>query len=193
MIQDHLLLVEDDLLILGTMARGLREAGFDVTESESAEEALELCQHTPPHLAVLDIRLPGRSGLELAEELAARGIPFVFLTAHDDEDFVFRAKEAGALGYMLKPIEVPRMIPMLKTALARARDLAGLREDTHRLVAALNDSRDISKAIGILMEQLGVSEKQAFDALRQDARGQQKKMIEMAREVLLRGTSVRGA
>lgn len=192
MTQDHLLLVEDDLLILGTMARGLREAGFEVSASESAEEALEVCQRTPPHLAVLDIRLPGLSGLELAEQLARSGIPFVFLTAHDDEDFVFQAKEAGALGYMLKPIEVPRMIPTLKTALARARDLAGLHENAHRLVAALNDSRDTSTAIGVLMEQLGVSEKQAFDVLRQDARSRQKKMIEVAREVLLRGVSARG-
>lgn len=184
MAQDHLLLVEDDLLILSTMARGLRDAGFDIAEAESAEEALVVCRQTRPDLAVLDIRLPGRSGLELARDLADEGIPFIFLTAHDDEAFVDQAEKAGALGYLVKPLEVPRMVPTLKTALARARDLAGLREGEGKLLAALENSRDISTAVGLLMARLKVREKQAFEILRAEARNQQKKIVEVARAMI---------
>ena len=68
----HLMLVEDDLLILRTLARGLREAGYRISEAESAEEAMQVCSKTQPDLAVLDIRMRGLSGLELGRWLAER-------------------------------------------------------------------------------------------------------------------------
>jgi AmiR/NasT family two-component response regulator len=84
---------------------------------------------------------------------------------------VREAREAGALGYLVKPLDVPRIIPSLETALARARDLAGLRESEEKLVAALQNSREISTAIGLLMERHGKSAEQAFEMLREQARG----------------------
>lgn len=182
--QTHLLLVEDDLLILRTMARGLREAGYRISEAESAEDAMQLCSGTRPDLAVLDIRMRGLSGLELGRWLAEREIPFLFLTAYDDEAFVREARQAGALGYLVKPLDVPRIIPTLETALARARDLAALRENEDRLVGALQNSREISTAIGLLMERHGLSAEQAFDRLRGEARSQRRKVMEVARDLL---------
>lgn len=179
-----LLLVEDDLLILSTLARGLRDAGFNITEAESAETALEACQRVRPDLALLDVRLPGRSGLELATDLAKEGIPFLFLTAHDDEAFVQQAEKAGALGYLVKPIEVPRIIPSLQTALARAQDLVGLRENEANLVVALQRSRDISTAVGILMADRHQDEKEAVELLRDMARNRGRNIAVMAKAII---------
>ncbi len=184
MSQAHLLLVEDDLLILSTLARGLREAGYRVGEAESAEDAMRLCAEIRPDLAVLDVRMRGLSGLELGRWLAERDISFMFLTAYDDEDFVREARQAGALGYLVKPLDVPRIIPSLETALARARDLAGMRESEERLVVALQNSREISTAIGRLMERHGLSAEQAFERLRGEARASRRKVLEVAREML---------
>ncbi|MDD5388597.1 MAG: response regulator [Gallionellaceae bacterium] len=184
MTQTHLLLVEDDLLILRTLARGLREAGYHISEAESAEEAMNLCADIRPDLAVLDVRMRGLSGLELGRWLAERDISFLFLTAYDDEGFVREALQAGALGYLVKPLDVPRIIPSLETALARSRDLAGLRESEEKLVAALQNSREISTAIGLLMERKDLSAEQAFDLLRGQARSQRIKVLELAREIL---------
>lgn len=184
MTQPHLLLVEDDLLILRTMARGLREAGYCVSEAESAEEAMQVCTKIRPDLAVLDIRMRGLSGLELSRWLAEHDISFLFLTAYDDEALVREAQQAGALGYLVKPIDVPRIIPSLETALARARDLVGLRESEEKLVAALQNSREISTAVGLLMERHDQSAEQAFESLREQARQQRKKVLEVARGLL---------
>lgn len=184
MSQAHLLLVEDDLLILRTMARGLRDAGYRISEADSAEEAMSLCVDTRPDLAVLDVRMSGLSGLELGRWLAERDISFMFLTAYDDEAFVREAQQSGALGYLVKPLDVPRIIPSLATALARARDLAGMREGEEKLVAALKNSREISTAIGLLMERHGESAEIAFERLRSEARSQRRKVLEVAREIL---------
>lgn len=184
----NLLLVEDDLLILRTLARGLREAGYAVEEAESAEDAMTICATTRPDLAVLDIRMRGLSGLELARWLAERDIPCIFLSAYDDEAFVREAQQAGALGYLVKPLDVPRMIPTLETALARARDLAGLREGEEKLVSALQNSREISTAVGLLMERHGTSAEQAFEILRSHSRSQRMKVIDVARQLLQAAT-----
>lgn len=184
MMQTQLLLVEDDILILHMMARGLRDAGYQVTEAESGEEAMQFCSELRPDLAILDINLRGISGLELARGLAQRDIPFLFLSAYDDADFVRQAEEAGALGYLVKPLDVPRMLPSLKTALARARDLAVLRESEEKLVAALQKSREISTAIGLLMERHEISAEQAFERLREQARSERKKVLDLARSLI---------
>jgi response regulator NasT len=184
MTQAQLLLVEDDMLILRTMARGLRDAGYQVSEAESGEEAMRVCTELRPDLAILDINMRGISGLELARWLAPRDIPFMFLSAYDDADFVHQAEQAGALGYLVKPLDVPRILPSLKTALARARDLAVLRESEEKLVAALQNSREISTAIGLLMERHELSAEQAFERLRAQARSQRIKVLEVARGLI---------
>jgi two-component system, response regulator PdtaR len=187
MTQAHLLLVEDDLLILRTLAQGLREAGYRISEAESAEEAMQLCAKTRPALAVLDIRMRGLSGLDLGRWLADRGISFLFLSAYDDDAFVRQAQQAGALGYLVKPLDVPRIIPTLETALARARDLHTLREGEEKLVGALQNSREISTAVGLLMERHAQSAEQAFEMLRGQARQQRKKVLDVALDLLARG------
>ncbi len=179
-----ILLVEDDMLILRTLARGLRQAGYLIGEAESAEEAMQACAGSRPDLAVLDIHLPGLSGLELARWLSVHHVPFLFLTAYENPDFVREAMQAGALGYLVKPLDVPRIIPSLETALARARDLARLRESEEKLVAALQNSREISTAVGVLMQKHDMSEEQAFETLRAQARSRRRKIAEAAREVL---------
>ena len=190
--KNHLLLVEDDMLILRTMARGLRNAGYQISEAESAEEAMMICGIARPDLAVLDIRMRGLSGLELGRWLAEREISFMFLTAYDDEAFVREAQQAGALGYLVKPIDVPHIIPALETALARARDLLKLRENEEKLVFALQNSREISTAIGLLMERHGQNAEQAFELLRKQARDQRKKVLEVA-QALLAGEKLAGS
>lgn len=184
MTQTHLLLVEDDLLILRTLAQGLRNAGYRVSEAESAEAAMLDCAEAPPDLAVLDIRMNGQSGLELGRWLSGHSMAFLFLTAYDDKAFVHEAQQAGALGYLVKPIDIPRLIPSLETALARARDLHSLRKGEEKLVGALQNSREVSTAVGLLMGRHDLNAEQAFEQLREQARQKRKKVLEVARELL---------
>jgi response regulator NasT len=175
-----ILIADDDRVVLFTLAEGLREADFDVIEARDGLLALALCRSEAPDLALLDIRMPGLDGLELARRLRENTkVPFLFFSAYNDEAFVRRAVEIGALGYLLKPLNVPALLPMVRTALARSRDLSGLQ-------GALASNRTIATAVGMLMRAEKLDQAAAFEKLRQVARGQRRKLEDVA-QAMIRG------
>jgi response regulator NasT len=156
----RILIADDERVVLFTLAEGLREAGFDVIEAHDGLQALELCRSEAPDLALLDIRMPGLDGLELARRLRDEtSVPFLFFSAYGDEAMVRRAVEIGALGYLIKPLLVSSIVPTVRTALARSRDISGLQ-------GALE------------------SNQAAFERLRQRARTQRRKLEELARTII---------
>lgn len=183
--QCKVLLVDDDRLVLATLSGGLEEAGYAVQACASAEEARRVLGLERPDIAVLDVRMPGQSGLELAKQLQEHpGLPFIFLTAYGDEDIVREAIAHGALGYLVKPVDIHQLIPAIEAAVARAADLWGLRNTERQLQTALNENREVSMAVGLLVERRRISRQQAFDALRATARTQRRKIGEVAEEIL---------
>lgn len=187
-IQARILLADDDRLILMTLAEGLTEAGFSVLTASNGEQALELCRTERPDLALLDIRMPGLDGIALANRLRAEvGVPFVMLTAYDDAHLVRDAVEAGALGYLVKPVDVVRIIPQLQAALARSAEIDKFRDVEESLGAVLATNRQIATAVGILMERHCITAEMAFEGLRRFARDHRRKVCEVANEVMLGG------
>lgn len=185
-----LLVADDDRVVLFTLAEGLREAGFEVIEARDGTRALELCRETPFDLAMLDIRMPGLSGLELARRLRDEtAVPFLFFSAYDDEDMVRQAVEIGALGYLIKPLEVKAILPTLRTALARAREIDALHRRQEGLQGALNSNRTIATAIGMVMRDYGFDQETAFNRLRKYARDRSRKVEEVAAEIIDKGKS----
>lgn len=179
----RILLVDDDRPILRSLAEGMRGAGYIVSEAESGTTALELVEHTQFDVAILDVRMPGMSGLDLAKALRQRSdLPFLFMSAHSEMDVVKDAAEYGALGYLLKPVAVSQVIPAIETVLARAQELKKLRETEAHLNVALASGREINIAIGIIMERNRVDRQAAFDILRISARSQRRKMNDLAEE-----------
>ena len=171
---EKILVADDDRVVLLTLSEGLREAGFDVIEARDGLQALALCQSQAPELALLDIRMPGLDGLELARRLRDETkVPFLFFSAYGDEAFVKRAVEIGALGYLIKPLVVTAIVPAIRTALARSRDISGLR-------SALESNRTIATAVGMLMRTEGLDQLAAFERLRQRARTQRRKLEDLA-------------
>lgn len=174
----RLLVAEDDRVVLFTVSEGLREAGFDVVEARNGIQALELCKSEAPDLAMLDIRMPGLDGLELAQRLRDETtVPFLFFSAFGDEALVRRAVEAGALGYLVKPLSVAALVPMIRTALARGREIGGLKD-------ALTSNRIIATAVGILMRVENIDQANAFERLRRQARSQRRKMEDVAQAII---------
>lgn len=172
---NRILVADDDRLVLLTLADGLREAGFEVIEAGDGLQALALCRDEVPALALLDIRMPGLDGLELARCLRdGTTVPFLFLSAYSDEQFVQQAAEVGALGYLVKPLTVAAMLPTVRTALARAHEISGLR-------GAIDRNRTIATAVGMLMRDHRIDQASAFAQLRQQARDQRRKVVDLAR------------
>ena len=181
----HILLVDDDRLILSTLGNGLRQAGYTVTEAASGEAALAFTQRQPPDLAVLDIRMSGMSGIELARRLRdTHHVPALFLSAYSDKKMVEEAINQGGLGYVVKPVDVPQLVPAIEAALARSQDMKALSQAKDHLEEALKGGRDITTAIGILMERQGLLQQDAFELLRARARAQRRRLDDLAREIV---------
>ena len=182
----HLLLVDDDRLILATLSSGLEGMGYQISTAESVDDAEALLTGgLRPDLAILDVRMPGQNGLKLAERLRDLDhIPFLMLSAFSDAQNVERASGLGALGYLVKPMDVVQIRPTIEAALQRAQEIDRLRHERTQLQAALDGDRSINVATGITMMQYRLPRAAAFELLRSAARSQRRKLADMALEAI---------
>jgi AmiR/NasT family two-component response regulator len=189
--RSRLLMVDDDRLVLATLSRGLQGAGYDVEVAQSPQEALAVLEQFQPDLALLDIRMGDSGGFALARELQARAaIPFLFLSAYNDAATVEEATELGAVGFVVKPVDIPQLRPAVEAALKRAAELSRLRTTGRQLEQALEQQRGVSVAIGILMERHHWSRSEAEARLRETARAQRRKMAELAEGIVVAGDAL---
>ena len=181
----HILIAEDDRLILLTLSEGLSSAGYRVTAAPNGEIAWQSVQNEMPDLILLDISMPIMNGLTLARKVREiSDVPILFLTAYPDEEQVESAVSMGSYGYLVKPLEVHQIIPSVELALAKCNEIRMLRTTESQLQTAMQSFRDISVAIGILKERHGMTEDEAFDAMRRYARSQRRKMYSIASEIV---------
>jgi two-component system, response regulator PdtaR len=179
-----LLVVDDDRLVLATLVAGLKQAGFDVIEADNGDDAILLARQYKPRLAILDMRMQGKSGMDVARYLAANtDTGFMFLSAFGDSDIVEEATRMGALGYLVKPLDVRQIVPAVRAALSRTGETRSAPEPTAVPTPAPAPSaldRDECIAIGILMERLRIDHDRAIAALRLQAQLENKSVGELA-------------
>lgn len=182
----HLLLVDDERLVISTLTLGLQRAGYRISSAESAEEAeVLLASGERPDLAILDVRMSGQDGLYLAKRLHELDhIPFIMFSAYSSQAMIDQANRSGALGYLVKPLDIAQMVPAIEAALARANELQDLRTTRLQLQAALDGERDISIAVGITMMQHHLNRREAFELLRKSARSRRCKLADLATELI---------
>jgi AmiR/NasT family two-component response regulator len=163
----RILVAEDETIIRLDLKETLERAGFEVCgEARDGEEAVELAREEKPDLAVLDVKMPRHDGIEAARRiLAERPIPIVMLTAYGHDELVARAVEAGVFAYLVKPFRESDLLPAIQTAKARYAELEALREEAESLAEALATRKVVERAKGLLMEQEGLSEQDAFTRL----------------------------
>lgn len=184
--RQSLLLVDDERLILSTLSSELSRAGYQVNTAESVDEAeIWLKNNDRPDLIILDVRMPGRGGLELTECLdELHQIPFILLTAYSEEKIITQAAASGAIGYLVKPVNVAKLIPAIETALSRAHELQSLRSSKQQLQTALDADRLVSIAVGIVMGQQLINNDEALNLLRKIARSKHLKLVELASNIV---------
>ncbi|MDB5761855.1 MAG: response regulator [Herminiimonas sp.] len=180
-----ILIVDDDALLLQFLEELLGDAGYDTVAAASAAEAIRQIEAREPDLAMLDITMPGMSGLELARHLHEHtSVPFMFLSAGGDGDSGKQAATYGAVGFVVKPVDAARLMPAFEAALARADEIRQLRRTEANLNSALAAGRETSLAVGLLMGRFHADRNTAFEVLRDHARSSRRKINEVADQML---------
>jgi response regulator NasT len=180
-----ILVVDDDLLVLATLSLGLNQAGYQVLQADSGELAIRICAKESFDLAILDMRMPGINGLDVAKTLREKDYaPFIFLSAFNDDELVREAAAAGALGYLVKPLEISRIVPAVEIALVRHDELSKLEVMTANLAEAMAGNREIDIAIGLLMERYKSDRASVFNAMRAYARSNRCKVVSVAQRLI---------
>jgi response regulator NasT len=180
-----ILIVDDDALLLQFLAEVLGHAGYDTVSATSAAEAIRQIEQREPDLALLDITMPGMSGLELARHLHENtSVPFMFLSATGDIETGKQAATYGAVGFVVKPVDAVHLMPAFEAGLARADEIRQLRRTEVNLNAALAAGRETSLAVGLLMGRFQSDRNTAFEVLRDHARSSRRKINEVADQLL---------
>jgi DNA-binding response OmpR family regulator len=167
-----ILVVDDDRLVLATLTHGLSQAGYVVIDADNGDDAILLAREHRPQLALLDIRMEGKSGFDVAEYLRSYlGIPFMFLSAFSDEETLARIKSLGAIAYLVKPLDIRQIVPAVEAAFASQQ--ARQQEPAATTAAPSGDAQVLAQvtaiAVGIAMHRFSLDRQQALERLRKQA------------------------
>jgi response regulator NasT len=164
-----ILVVDDDRLVLATVTHGLAQAGYEVIDADNGDDAILLARKHRPELALLDIRMEGKSGFDVAEYLRdSCHIPFMFLSAFADPDTVAKVAELGAVAYMVKPLDVGQIVPTVDAAFEQLRAQRAKADAQRKALATQPAQRQadvVSLAAGVLMHRYSLSRGDALARL----------------------------
>ena len=186
-------IAEDEAIVRLDLREILEESGFEVVgETGRGDEAVALAKEHQPDLVILDIKMPGLDGLAAAREInAGRRSAVLILTAFSQRNLIEEARDAGALAYLVKPFQQEELLPAIEVALGRFTEMqaleaenASLSDDKRTLEQQLETRRWVDRAKGKLMDELHLSESEAFSFIRQTAMNKRTTMREVAESVV---------
>ncbi len=183
------MIAEDEALIRMDLAEMLAEEGYDVVgQAGDGERAVALAEEHRPDLVILDVKMPVLDGIAAAERIArARIAPVVILTAFSQRELVERARDAGAMAYLVKPFTRSDLVPAIEIAMSRFAEVGALAREIDDLAEQLATRKAVDRAKGILQEQLGLSEPDAFRWIQKTAMDLRRSMREVADGVVEHG------
>ena len=182
----RVVVAEDEAIIRLDLVETLREEGYEVVgETGRGDDALRLIHELQPDVAILDVRMPGLDGIEVAREVVAtRSAAVLILTAFGQRELVERAAEAGAMAYLVKPWQKSDLIPAIEVAIARHKQVVALAEENDDLADQLEVRKLVDRAKGRLMDEHGLSEQEAFRFVQTTAMGSRTPMRDVAEAIL---------
>jgi two-component system, response regulator PdtaR len=182
----RVVIAEDEAIIRLDLKETLVEEGYDVVgETGRGDEAVALVKELSPDLAILDIKMPGIDGLQAAREISQdRRSAVLILTAFSQRDLIEQARDAGALAYLVKPFQRSELIPAVEVALGRFREMQALFDQNSSLEEQLETRKVVDRAKGMLMDDHGLSEADAFSWIQRRAMQDRKTMRAVAAAVI---------
>jgi AmiR/NasT family two-component response regulator len=185
-VQRSVLVAEDEALIRLDLVEMLREEGYVVAgEAADGEEAVRLANELRPDLVILDVKMPKVDGIDAASQIAGKRIaPVVILTAFSQRELVERARDAGAMAYLVKPFAKQDLVPAIELAVSRFSELQALETEVSTLTERLETRKAIERAKGLLMAKQGLSEPEAFRWIQRTAMDRRTTMKAVAEAVI---------
>jgi len=186
MVTIRVVIAEDEAIIRLDLRETLEEEGYDVVgECGRGDKAIELVRQLKPDLAILDIKMPHMDGLEAAKIITAERLCGVLmLTAFSQREVVEEARDAGALAYLVKPFQKSDLLPAIEVAIGRFRELQHLSGEVDALGEQLEARKIVDRAKGVLIDQCGLSESDAFSFIQRTAMSERSRMRQVAERVL---------
>jgi two-component system, response regulator PdtaR len=182
----RVVIAEDEAIIRLDLRETLEEEGYEVVgETGRGDQAVDLVRELKPDLAILDIKMPGMDGLEVARQISAEKIcGILILTAFSQRDVIEQARDAGALAYLVKPFQKSELVPAIELAIGRHRELAALSAEVAGLEAQLDARKVVDRAKGILMDNHQMREAEAFSFIQKRAMSERRSMKQVAEDLI---------
>ncbi|HEY2813210.1 MAG TPA: response regulator [Acidimicrobiales bacterium] len=180
------MIAEDEAIIRLDLKETLEEEGYEVVgETGRGDEAVQLVKDQQPDLAILDVKMPGMDGLTAAAQITAdKQAAVLILTAFSQRDLIEKARDAGALAYLVKPFQKSELIPAVEVALGRFQEMKALADENLSLTDQLETRKVVDRAKGKLMDNHDMSEADAFRFLQKTAMDTRSTLKQVAQDVI---------
>ena len=180
----RILVAEDETLIRMDLVEMLQDAGYEVVaQASNGQEAIDFANEHRPDLAILDVKMPVLDGISAAEKIISIS-PVLMLTAFSQKDLVERARDAGAMAYVVKPFTINDLVPAIEISISRHKQMKSLEAEVADLHDRLETRKVIDRAKGILMKALNLSEPEAFSWIQRAAMDRRITMKEVSEAVI---------
>ncbi|MEX5235675.1 ANTAR domain-containing response regulator [Kocuria arenosa] len=182
----RVVVAEDETLIRLDIVEMLRDAGYEVVaEADNGQRAVELAREHRPDLVLMDVKMPVLDGITAAEQIASDRIaPVVLLTAFSQRELVERAREAGAMAYVVKPFTVDDLVPAIEIAISRAEEITALEREVSDMKEQFATRKLVERAKSLLTTKMGLTEPEAFRWIQKTSMDRRLSMREVAEAII---------
>lgn len=183
----RVVIADDEPIILLDLKKMIEDLGYDVVaEAGDGAKAVEAARNLTPDVVILDIRMPIMDGIDAAKVITEERIaPVVLLTAYSQVDLVKRAREAGVYSYLVKPFKAADLMPAIEIAISRWQEYLALQQEARDFEDKLETRKAVDRAKGILMDQYGLKEQEAFRRIQVQSMNTRRSMREIAEAIII--------
>jgi AmiR/NasT family two-component response regulator len=183
----RIMIADDEPIIRLDLRKTLENMGHQVVgEAGDGAKAIEAARELKPDIIIMDIKMPEMDGIDAAKIITTEGIaPVLLLTAYSQKDLVDRAKDAGVFAYLVKPFKEADLLPAMEIAISRYEEFVELENEVSDLENKLDTRKSVDRAKGILMDQYGLKEQEAFRRIQVQSMNTRKSMREIAEAIII--------